>query len=82
MNVSLSAELERFVKTQVISGMYNNASEVIRDSLRSMMGSRFYKLKQAIDLGFEQAESGEVLDANTVHKHLQHRLKARAKKFR
>ena len=34
MNVSLTAELERFVSSQVKSGRYNSASEVVREALR------------------------------------------------
>lgn len=34
MNISLPKELERIVKQKVDSGMYNNASEVIREALR------------------------------------------------
>ena len=33
MNISLTDELEEFVKTQVESGMYNSASEVVREAL-------------------------------------------------
>ena len=34
MNVSLTPELERFVQGRVESGLYNNASEVVREGLR------------------------------------------------
>jgi putative addiction module CopG family antidote len=34
MNVSLTAELEEYVRRKVASGLYNNASEVIREALR------------------------------------------------
>jgi antitoxin ParD1/3/4 len=34
MNVSLTAELERFVNAKVESGRYNSASEVVREALR------------------------------------------------
>ena len=34
MNVSLTPELERFVDAKVESGLYNNASEVVREGLR------------------------------------------------
>jgi uncharacterized protein len=36
MNVSLTPELERFVREKVASGLYNNASEVVREALRAM----------------------------------------------
>ena len=34
MNVSLTAELEKFVNTKVQTGRYNSASEVVREALR------------------------------------------------
>jgi putative addiction module CopG family antidote len=34
MNVSLTAELENYVRRKVASGLYNNASELIREALR------------------------------------------------
>lgn len=34
MNVSLTPKLEKFVKAQVKSGDFNNASEVVREALR------------------------------------------------
>lgn len=34
MHVSLTPELERLVRDRVKSGLYNNASEVIREALR------------------------------------------------
>ncbi len=33
MNVSLTPELEKFVDEKVKSGLYNSASEVVRESL-------------------------------------------------
>lgn len=34
MNVSITPELEKFVHAKVASGMYNSASEVMREALR------------------------------------------------
>lgn len=34
MNFSLGKKLENYVAAQVASGMFNNASEVVRDALR------------------------------------------------
>jgi antitoxin ParD1/3/4 len=34
MNVSLTAELEKFVSAKVDSGRYSSASEVVREALR------------------------------------------------
>lgn len=66
MHVSLTPELENLVKEKVASGLYNNASEVIREALRKMhqYDELFYQfkldqLKSAVALGAEQAENGE-----------------------
>src|SRR5882762_9791953 len=37
MNVSLTPELEKYVRRKVTSGLYNNASEVIRQALRLLV---------------------------------------------
>ena len=37
MNVSLTSALEEFVRRKVATGLYNNASEVVREALRSMI---------------------------------------------
>ena len=49
MNVSLTPALEKLVRQKVESGLYNNASEVIRQALRLMKESediRHAKLKR------------------------------------
>lgn len=37
MNVSLTPELERYIRRKVATGLYNNASEVIREALRLLV---------------------------------------------
>lgn len=48
MHISLTPELKNFVKQKVDSGLYGNASEVIRDALRQMNRYEefFYDLKR------------------------------------
>lgn len=36
MHLSLTPKLEEFVKSKVAAGLYNNASEVVREALRLM----------------------------------------------
>jgi len=36
MNISLTPEFEELIKNKVGSGLYNNASEVVREALRFM----------------------------------------------
>ena len=49
MNVSLTPRLEKLVQQKIRSGLYNNASEVVREALRLMEEHdeiRKLKLKQ------------------------------------
>jgi len=66
MNVSLTPELERFVKEKVASGLYNNASEVIREALRltAKIEAENEWLKREAAIGFAQLEAGETVRVN------------------
>lgn len=65
MNVSLTPELENFVNEKVKSGLYNSASEVLRESLRLLKERDMLKeiqrseLRREIMLGVEQIRNGE-----------------------
>lgn len=65
MNVSLTPELERMVNEKVKSGLYNSASEVIRESLRLLQEQdelkriRREELRREIMRGVEQIRNGE-----------------------
>ena len=65
MNVSLTPELENLVNEKVKSGLYNSASEVIRESLRLLQEQdelkriRRDELRREIMLGVEQTRNGQ-----------------------
>lgn len=65
MNVSLTAELENFVKAKVATGMYNSVSEVMREALRlmeerdAMQAVRLEALRQDINKGLDSLEQGK-----------------------
>ena len=65
MNISLPPELENLVNEKVKSGLYNSASEVIRESLRLLQEQDMLKqirrdeLRREIMLGVEQIRNGE-----------------------
>ncbi len=67
MNVSLTPALEKLVQQKVASGLYNNASEVIREALRLMKESEEFrraklkKLKAALAEGEADLAAGHVL---------------------
>ena len=80
MNVSLTRELEKFVTEKVESGLYNNASEVIRASLRLLKEEEDLKAKwrEEIEIGWQQARAGLVVDGPTAMR----RIGARLEKMR
>jgi antitoxin ParD1/3/4 len=57
MNVSLTPELEKLVQKKVDSGLYNNASEVVREALRLLKNTeelrraRLKRLRAALAKG-------------------------------
>ncbi len=61
MHVSLTPELENQVRLKVESGLYNNASEVVRESLRLMFerDAANQRLRDEIGVGLAQLERGE-----------------------
>ncbi|CAN8140863.1 antitoxin ParD1/3/4 [uncultured Thiomicrorhabdus sp.] len=72
MNISLTPELENRIKAKVATGLYNNASEVIREALRFVElhqdwvdALKLAQLKKDINLGLQQldAEEGVRLDS-------------------
>ena len=63
MNVSLTPKPEALVRAKVESGMYNNASEVIREALRIMEREEKKRiLLDALQAGIDQLERGEGIE--------------------
>ena len=63
MNVSLTPELERLVHERVESGLYNNASEVIREALRETFRrqqERDQFVREAV-VGYSQLQAGKTV---------------------
>lgn len=60
--MSLTPELDRTVREKVASGLYNNASEVIREALRLSLKQEAENewLKREAAIGFAQLEAGEI----------------------
>lgn len=66
MHISLTPELETRVKAKVESGLYNNASEVIREALRFMdthedwiQEIKLARLREQLKAGIDQLDRGE-----------------------
>jgi antitoxin ParD1/3/4 len=65
MNVSLTPQLEELIRRKVASGMYGNASEVVREALRLLEErERYQELRAEVVAGFEQIERGDVVSLN------------------
>lgn len=65
MNISLTPQLRALIKAKVDTGMYNNASEVVREALRLLNEQDKLKalkkevLKQEIAIGVASLEKGD-----------------------
>jgi antitoxin ParD1/3/4 len=70
MNVNLSRDLYRFVKTAVKSGRYTSASEVVREALRDKRDEALREVEKKIEAGLTSARLGETLDGDEVMREL------------
>jgi antitoxin ParD1/3/4 len=81
MNINLTPELEELVRQKVSSGLYNSASEVVREALRlmeredQMRAAKLAQLKQDIQEGIQSGSAGE-LDVPTIKRRGRGRLAA------
>jgi antitoxin ParD1/3/4 len=83
MNVSLTPALEKFVAQKVQSGLYQTASEVIREGLRlleerdALHQARLDDIRQAIQDGNTQLARGEGLPGEEVCAQIRDKSRAR-----
>ena len=81
MNISLNPHLESLIQAKVESGLYNSASEVIREALRLMEERdqlrelRLEELRREIQRGIDSGES-TVLDMDSIKSLGRERLKS------
>ncbi len=68
MNVSLTEELEVVIQQKVKSGLYNNASEVVRDALR-----RAFCEPRTLDLDDDSPELAALIREGLNSGHKPHR---------
>ena len=72
MNVSLTPKLEALVQKKVKSGLYQSASEVIREAVRilderdTVRSIQFEKLRRDIEMGMLEANSGNLIPSHEV----------------
>jgi antitoxin ParD1/3/4 len=83
MNVNLTLELEEMVRRKVASGMYNSASEVVREALRLMeqqdqvRAVRLEQLRADIRKGLDSGPGGP-WDAEALKRQARARRSAKA----
>ena len=72
MHISLTSELESRVKAKVESGLYNNASEVVREALRFMETHedwvrelKLAQLREQLKVGADQLNQGEGINVES-----------------
>lgn len=85
MNVSLTPELEQLVNEKVSSGLYQTASEVVREALRllKLRDDEHARLKADIQAGFDQLARGEGREYDEASgRRLAERVKARGRSKR
>lgn len=80
MNVSLTPELEQIVDQKVKSGLYNSASEVVREGLRllqqrdEMREAKLNALRAEIQKGIDSLEAGRFRPASEAMADIKERL--------
>jgi antitoxin ParD1/3/4 len=85
MNVSLTPELERLVNEKVESGLYQTASEVVREALRLLKerDQAREQLRADVRAGFDQLSRGESRTYDrTAGRHLAEQIKSRGRAAR
>jgi len=78
---ALGEHFEKFIKSMVASGRYNNASEVVRDGLRALENRERERDEAELDAflaeSFADIEAGRVYPAEQVFGELRQELKKR-----
>jgi antitoxin ParD1/3/4 len=82
LNINLTPQLEDMVRQKVAGGLYNSASEVVREALRLMEAQdqiravRLEQLRQDIQEGLDSGSAGE-LDIETIKQRGRARLNSK-----
>ena len=81
MNVNLTPQLEQLAKQKVDTGLYNNASEVVREALRLMaQRDRQELVRSEVAKGLTQLQTGQTVTLDMQR--AKRTAKANAKKGR
>ena len=83
VNVSITPELDAFLRSRVKSGRYQTTSEVVREALRLLerheqdREEAILELKAKLDRGVGQAERCELIDGDEVFDELRDMIEER-----
>jgi antitoxin ParD1/3/4 len=87
MDLSLTAEQQRFIDEKLKTGKYRTAEDVVRDSLRMWMvqeageeqrrSNWASEVREKIEEGWQQVQRGELLDGDAVFERLRKQLEDR-----
>lgn len=82
MNITLKAEQEKFIQTEIKKGRYHTAEQVISEALKLLEEvnqqrdeTRLEELRQKIAVGTEQIKKGQTTDGEEVFARLQEKLR-------
>lgn len=85
-NISLTPELDQFIDSRVESGLYESASEVVREGLRmlrhreELQQKQLERVRAKIEKGWKESERGEVVSDVEVREHFERRSAQRRKR--
>jgi antitoxin ParD1/3/4 len=85
MNVSLTPKLEKFVAAKVSSGLYNSASEVVREALRLLeendrsRGLKIAAFNEELGSRLASLDRGDRVDPDEVRQRFERRSRERRK---
>ncbi len=86
MTVSLTADLEEYVKTKIQSGQFNSSGEIVRAGLQLLQEQdalrqiKLEQLRKDIAVGIEAADRGELISSEDVFRELYQRNREAAGK--
>ncbi|MBW4505144.1 MAG: type II toxin-antitoxin system ParD family antitoxin [Scytonematopsis contorta HA4267-MV1] len=77
MYIQLKPEHEQFIQTQMASGRYENADDVINEAFKLLeeRERRLEQLRLQIAVGTEQIAQGRVTDGEVVFARLQEKIR-------
>ena len=86
VNISITPELEAFLRSRVQSGRYQTTSEVVREALRLLerqeqeRDAALKRVRTKLRRGAAQAERGELIDGDEIYEELREMIAERRRR--